>query len=403
MLAIDVLERLRSGDGADTLAAAMSLHDVTPAAVTRLRRGAPVEVVTAALEVAAARRSLQGRRADWDTFWADRAGAAQASDDASAAWKAARMADAPAVADLCCGCGADLKALAVTTARGVDMREDRVWMAQANSGRPCTVMDVTAAAIEEPAVHVDPSRRVEASAERRHAWDMLQPGPAFLRSLQGRVTWLAVKLGHGVEIPVSERPADSELAFLSRDRRLTQAVLLAGAAARRPGRNTAVRLRDGAELAGVPSWIASHGDPAWPAVDRWERWIAEPDPALERSGLLPMAAAPLGLRERAPGLGLCTTGDAPAVGTDPGAWFRWFELMEPAPPRLDHLQRRLRALGGGVVEVKVRGRAVPADEWSRALRGQGNEPLVVFVHRIGMGSEAIIARRAEAGAQRPVA
>ncbi|MFM1831137.1 MAG: hypothetical protein RLZZ558_1477 [Planctomycetota bacterium] len=403
MLAIDVLERLRSGDGADTLAAAMSLHDVTPAAVTRLRRGAPVEVVTAALEVAAARRSLQGRRADWDTFWADRAGAAQASDDASAAWKAARMAEAPAVADLCCGCGADLKALAVTTARGVDMREDRVWMAQANSGRPCTVMDVTAAAIEEPAVHVDPSRRVEASAERRHAWDMLQPGPAFLRSLQGRVTWLAVKLGPGVEIPASERPADSELAFLSRDRRLTQAVLLTGAAAHRPGRNTAVRLRDGAELAGVPSWTASHGDPAWPAVDRWERWIAEPDPALERSGLLPMAAAPLRLRERAPGLGLCTTGDPPAPGTDLGAWFRWFEVLEPAPPRLDHLQRRLRALGAGVVEVKVRGRAVPADEWSRTLRGQGNEPLVVFVHRIGMGSEAIIARRAEAATQRPVA
>jgi len=403
MLATDVLERLRSGDGADTLAAAMAMEQVTATAVTRPRRGAPAELVTAALEVAAARRSLKGRRADWHTFWADRAGAAQASDDDSAAWKAARLADAPAVADLWCGCGADLKALAVSASRGVDVRHDRAWMAQANSGRPCVAMDVTLAAIEEPAVHVDPSRRMEASGERRHAWDLLQPGPAFLRSLQGRASWLAIKLGPGVEIPASERPADSELAFLSRDRRLAQAVLLTGGAVRHPGRNTAVRLVDGAELAGVPTWTAMHGDPAWPAADRWDRWIAEPDPALERSGLLPIAAAVLGLRERTPGLGLCTTGARPAATADRADWFRWFEVVEPAPPRLDHLQRRLRALGAGVVEVKVRGRAAPADDWSQALHGPGDEPLVVFVHRIGTGSEAVIARRPNSAVAQPPA
>jgi hypothetical protein len=46
--------------------------------------------------------------------------------------------------------------------------------------------------------------------------------------------------------------------------------------------------------------------------------------------------------------------------------------------------------------VKVRGGAADADTWSRALRGTGSEPFVVFVHRLGQGAEAVIAHRAQA-------
>jgi len=52
--------------------------------------------------------------------------------------------------------------------------------------------------------------------------------------------------------------------------------------------------------------------------------------------------------------------------------------------------------------VKVRGGAADADAWSRALRGKGPDPFVVFVHRLGHGAEAVIARRAQAeGAEVP--
>jgi hypothetical protein len=159
---------------------------------------------------------------------------------------------------------------------------------------------------------------------------------------------------------------------------------------RHEARNTAVLLEAGVELTGMPTWNASAGDPQWPALDRWMRFIAEPDPSLERSGLLPIAARAEGLRERAAGLGLCTREEPP---TAPTAWFRWFEFIERMPARLEDVQRAARAHGAGTVDVKVRGAAADADAWSRALRGDGEAALTVLVHRVGDGAEAVLARR----------
>ena len=116
MLTVDSLERLTQGEGAHALAEAMTWEAPGPAEVERLRRILDATTVSAALEVARARRSLRGRIAGWCSYWCDREGAAQASDDASAAWKAERFRGAGAVIDLCCGTGADLGAIA--TLRG---------------------------------------------------------------------------------------------------------------------------------------------------------------------------------------------------------------------------------------------------------------------------------------------
>jgi hypothetical protein len=79
------------------------------------------------------------------------------------------------------------------------------------------------------------------------------------------------------------------------------------------------------------------------------------------------------------------------VGVSP--WFRWFERIDALPARLDHLSARLQQLGAGSVDVKVRAGVADADAWSRTLRGPGRESLVVLVHRLGAGAEAVIARR----------
>ena len=199
-----------------------------------------------------------------------------------------------------------------------------------------------------------------------------------------------VKLGPGIEVPTEARPPGSELAFLSRRGSLTQAVLCTGSLAMNAGCGTAVLLDQGLTCTGQARWRAGLGDAAWPCVDGWARFIAEPDASLERSGLLSMVAAEHGLRERAPGLGLCTRESPPET---PVAWFRWFEHLESGPARIDHVRRRLRSLDAGIVEVKVRGAAADADAWSRELRGEGRQPLVVLVHRIGSGAEAVVARR----------
>lgn len=388
---VESLEALTHGAGAEALHQAMAWTEPGPAEVSRLRRSVDAAVVAAALEVAAARRSLQGRMRDWREAWADREGAAQASDDASARWKAARFSGLGPAIDLCCGVGADLIALrGVGPARGVDLRPERAWMARRNAAAPCEVADATTLPFDERIAHLDPARRDEARGGRLHGWSSMQPDGAFVRRLASRLDGLMVKLGPGVDIPATERPAQSELAFLSRGRSLTQAVLCTGRLCRNPSSNTAVLLEEGMELTGTATWTATAGDADWPAVDRWRRFIAEPDPSLERSGVLPIAARTEGLHERATGLGLCTRDEAPAAQS---AWFRWFEHIATLPARLDDLQRALRARGAGIVQVKVRGGAADADAWSRALRGDGAEEVVVFVHRLGGGAEAVVARR----------
>jgi hypothetical protein len=391
MTSIQSLETLTHGEGARALAEAMTWVAPGPAEVARLRRTLDAATASAALEVARGRNSLRGRIAGWRDFWCDREGAAQASDDDSAAWKARRFDGAGTTVDLCCGAGADLAAIARRTpVRGFDLRAERAWMAARNANVAATVADVTTLGFDERVAHLDPARRDESSDRRLHAWRTMVPDGAFVRTLAARLDGLMVKLSPGVEIPETELPDGAELAVLSRRGRLTQAVLSTGCLARHAGQRVAVGLDRGAEIAGKPSWSPSLGDPAWPAADGWSRCIAEPDPALERSGLLAIAAAEIDLRERAPGLGLCT-GMRMTDARSP--WFRWYELIEPATARLDALARRLAQLDAGTVDVKVRGGAADADAWSRSLRGPGDQALVVFVHRLGAGAEAVIARR----------
>lgn len=391
---VESLEALTHGAGAEAVRMAMDWPEPGPAEVTRLRKVVDASVAAAALQVAAARRSLHGRVSWAAEAWADREGAAQASDEASAAWKARRLEGGAAAIDLCCGIGADLRAMqSVVPARGVDLRPERGWMAHRNTGRACETADVVALRFDERVAHLDPARRDEAQGARMHGWATMRPDGAFVRQLASRLDGLMVKLGPGVSIPADERPAGSELAFLSRGRSLTQAVLCTGSLCRNVHRNTAVLLDEGRELAGAPTWNAVTGDGSWPACGGWRRFIAEPDPSLERAGLLPIAARSEGLQERAAGLGLCTRDEAP---TDASPWFRWYEFVSTIPARLEDAQRELRRLDAATVDVKVRGSAADADAWSRALRGDGTKPVVLFVHRAGDAVEAVVARRASA-------
>lgn len=438
MIALDLLERLAQPDGArlvDAVAKSIDDHPVTPSDVARWRKGADAALVSAAIELATARASLRGRIAAADAFWCDRAGAAQASDDLSAQWKAQRAAtaaaalrdggmpavtsafpdadsgssrDRPILVDYCCGTGADLAHFALALdgkVEGADLRGERAWMARRNARTPVHVADVRTWRSRAALAHVDPSRREESSGVRRHGWDALEPGPEVLADLCAHHAGVMVKLGPGTDVPPDARPVRSELVLLSRVGSLTQAVLCTGALALLDRGTTsptdssrAVLLRPGEvalEIAGRSTWTSGRGDASWPCATSWNRIVAEPDPALERSGLLPIAARALGLAEVHPGLGLCTDGpgcDVQLVEQSP--WWRTWEIIDVRPARLDELRARLRAQGAGPVDVKVRGGAADADAWSRALAAGQGPPLSVFVHRTGtVGTESLIARR----------
>lgn len=426
MISVALLERLAEPEGirlADAIAAALDDHPIAPSDVARWRKSADAATVSAAVELATARASLRGRIAAADAFWCDRAGAAQASDDLSAQWKAQRAASAaaaiirtgrsaaggaPLLVDYCCGTGADLAHFALALdgcVEGADLRAERAWMARRNSQAPVHAADVRTWRSDAPLAHIDPSRREESTGARRHGWDSLEPGPDVLAELFLRHAGVMVKLGPGTDVPADARPAGSELVVLSRAGSLTQAVLCTGSLASSESEATAaidaaraVLLRPGEvalEIAGRTVWTSGRGDPGWPRATSWSRVVAEPDPSLERSGLLPVAARALGMAEVHPGLGLCT--DAPAcdlAAVRQSPWWRTWEIVATMPARLDDIRATLREHRAGPVDVKVRGGMADADEWSRALRGDGGSPITVLVHRTPRGgAEAIIARR----------
>lgn len=426
MIAVDLLERLAQPDGArlvQVVAESLDDHPVTPADITRWRKGADAALVSAAIELASARSSLLGRIAAADAFWCDRAGAAQASDDLSAQWKAHRAMDAagrlrergprpaerePLLVDYCCGTGADLAHFALALdgrVEGVDLRAERAWMAGRNAHAPVHVADVRAWRSSAPLAHIDPSRREETTGARRHGWDALEPGPDVLGELCAHHAGVMVKLGPGTDVPPDARPVGSELVVLSRGGALTQAVLCTGVLALSDhGTESAidsaraVLLRPGKaalEIAGRSAWTSGRGDPDWPCAPSWSRIVAEPDPSLERSGLLSVAARALGLVEVHPGLGLCTdAGGRDISAVDRSPWWRTWDIVAVMPGRLDDIRSMLCEHRAGEVTVKVRGGVADADEWSRALRGDRGESFTVLVHRNPhMGAEAILARR----------
>lgn len=453
MIEAGVLERLAQPAGAclvDAVTRALADHPLTPADVARWRRDADPALVSAAIELASARASLHGRIAAADAFWCDRAGAAQASDDLSAQWKAQRAATAaaalqaqdarptmaphardmhatpaapheadsaarrasPLLVDYCCGIGADLAHFGVALGgrvEGADLRADRAWMARRNAGVTVHAADVRTWRSSAPLAHIDPARRDEGTGARRHGWDALEPGPDLIAELIARHDGVMVKLGPGTDVPPDARPPGSELVVISRSGSLTQAVLCTGTLASPPPpwRHTcdsarAVLLREGmptVEIAGQRSWSSGRGAAHWPCAGGWGRIIAEPDPALERSGLLPDAARALGLAEVHPGLGLCTdAGPECNLGaTDASPWWRAWDVRTCTAGRIEDVRECVRAMGAGTVEVKVRGGAANADAWSRALRGDSGSALTVFVHRVpGRGVEAVVAMRRHA-------
>ena len=163
---------------------------------------------------------------------------------------------------------------------------------------------------------------------------------------------------------------------------MTQAVVWLGAL-RGQNTATATALRDGAAL----SLSGEAGEPPLGAVGRW---LVDPDPAFERAGLLPAACVHAGLRAFCPGMGVLT-GDAPPREAE---FFPAFEVVERAPWNARRVRERLRALDGGLVEVKTRGGVVDSDRVQAEFRGEGRTPHAVFVLRIGRAIEVFITRRA---------
>jgi hypothetical protein len=136
-----------------------------------------------------------------------------------------------------------------------------------------------------------------------------------------------------------------------------------------------------ARLAGTPV--------ARPALDdaaaRAAPFLADPDPALVRSGLLGLLAQELGAQPLHP---LCAYLGAPLALRSP--FLRSFRVLDAAPLDRKQVRRMLARHDVGPVTVKKRGHPDPADKLARRLRGPGRRPGVLLLARLERSHHAFL-------------
>ncbi len=368
------LDALLSAPGAELLDSLRD-QDLTPdtalALGTRLRESYPPALAAAALaqhELRLAGRAKFSRAMD---MFFTRAGLEQASAETVARHRQARFAAAGVVADLCCGIGGDLVALAAGhQVRAVDRDPLHLRMALLNaaaygvdgSARPARgdVREADLAGVD--AVFIDPARRTE---NRRLGPGASEPPLEWCLGLAGRVPAVGIKAAPGIARDAV--PQGWELEFVAAGRDLKEAVAwspaLAGPATRAtilPGGHTLT------PEPGPPVPVAAPGP-----------FLLDPNPAVTRAGLVGELARELGAWQIDPQIAfLCTD---TAVRTP---FARTLQVIDSGPWNQKRLPARLRDLGVGALDIRRRGLAGDVGQLHRQLKLTGSRRATLVMTRV---------------------
>lgn len=396
----DEVEWLASAAGralADTATAALDRGDELLAVASRLRAAGRPDpaLVAAALTQAGLRRRARARFGDLaDRLLWTEAGLEQATRPSVAAHRAARFAllQPRLLADLCCGVGGDLLALAPTAAATVGVDSDPVTAAVARAnlatvGVPADrvrvdVADVTSYDLTGfDAAFVDPARR--SGGRRTFDPSAYRPPFSYVAALASRLPAAAAKVGPG--IPHDLVPAGAEAEWVSDGGDVKEAALWFGGltGVLGPAVRRATLLPSGATLTDDPSL-------GRPPVGKVGRYLHEPDGAAIRAGLVAEVAHALDGRLLDPAVAYVTT-DGEALS----AFATRYAVDDVLPFQLKRLRAALRALDASDVVVKKRGSAIEPEELRRRLRlDGGGVTYTVLLTRTAAGPLAVIARPA---------
>jgi THUMP domain-like/RNA cap guanine-N2 methyltransferase len=412
------------------------------ALAVRLRREYPADLVAAATaqhELRLAARAKFSRAAD---MLFTRAGYEQSSSEPIARYRAARFGAARRVADLCCGIGGDLLALASgREALAVDRDEVHARLALHNAGVygeagnvRAVVADVRDIRLDGlDAVFVDPARRsgpgtapaTAGGAPARTGTASARPGAAasgrpdgaasgrpdgaasgrphrfrtglseppldWCFALADQVPAVCVKAAPG--LPADLIPARWEAEFIADGRDLKEAVLWSPALATAPvaesrGPRRALVLSG----SGAHALVACPGDPV-PVTEPGE-YLLDPNPAVTRAGLVEDLARSLS--------GGCGGGGGGGDGEravdvakiDPQIAFltlnrlvrtpfaRTLRVLDSAPWNEKRFARRLRELGIGAADIRRRGLAGDVDQIHRRLKLAGPNRATIVITRV---------------------
>lgn len=116
--------------------------------------------------------------------------------------------------------------------------------------------------------------------------------------------------------------------------------------------------------------------------------IAEPDPAVIRSGMLAQLARLVGAGIVSPSIAYLTGDDLPA-----SPFYDRFEVLEVTNLRAKAISAALRTLDAGSVEIKKRGADIDPDALRKSLKLSGVGQATVIATRVEGRHRAIVCRR----------
>ena len=336
-----------------------------------LRARYPVDLVVDALAQHELRLLARAKFSRAMDMFFTRAGLEQASAEVIARYRSARYAKAGLVADLCCGIGGDLAALAGgRRVLAVDTDLLHLRMARENArvygvaGGVATVAadvrDVALAGVE--GVFIDPARRRD--GRRLRAGDS-EPPLAWCLSLAGQTGRVGVKAAPG--LPHDAVPPGWELEFIALGRDLKEAALWSPALATAATRATI--LPGGHTLTPGPGQPVPVGQPGG--------FLLDPNPAVTRAGLVADLARLVGAWQIDRKIAFLATDTA--VRTP---FARTLRVIDSAPWDQRKLPARLRALGVGSVDIRRRGLAGDVAALHRQLKLSGSLRATLVMTRV---------------------
>jgi len=308
------------------------------------------------------------------------------------------------ILDATCGIGADLIALNLAGQEVVGADRDRECLSMARGnlrhhGLPVRLIlaDATRPAARAELLYLDPDRRVGGARSldpRRWSPD-LDTALALAASFQGGCLKLAPGLDAELLIDAEARALPAGLPrrreWISRAGELVELCLWTGALAEgEEAERVATRLeRSGATatLLGTPEPIEAHDESSASRV----AWLAEPDPAVIRSGLLGNLARSTGLAPLASEIAYLGGADRPE-----SPFLRVWRVLGSTSLDPRRVRELLREHDVGPITVRKRGHPDRPEVLQRRLRGRGSRHGELVVARLARGHRAYLVEAARA-------
>jgi SAM-dependent methyltransferase len=366
---------------------------VSAALVSRLRKSLPALRAQLVLEQAALRLRARDKFTSAEQMFFTRQALEQATDERVAVEKAARFPGEAAVADLCCGIGGDLIALAERSqATGIDLSPSLAILAEANlatygryGSRALAERAESVDLAGYAAWHIDPDRRPR--AVRTTKIDLGEPPLETLDQMLAINPAAAIKLAPAAEVQPSWA-ARSEQQWLGSRGECRQLVAWFGALAHRPGRHSATVV----DARGGPRTIVGSPATTFPVASRIGRFLYEPHAAVLAARLVATLCADHAWEAVSAQTAYLTSdqrAQEPACAS--------FEVQEVLPLDRKQLRAYFRERQIGRLEVKKRGVEVDPERLRKEVSAEGDESATLLICPIGGRVQAIVARRLEIG------